>query len=230
MGWQIFISYHREDAAHPAGRLNERLSARFPEAQIFIDVDNIPAGIDFVEAIKKSMESCDLLIAVIGKRWLSSADEKRRRRLNNPQDFVRLEIATALKRGIPVIPVPVDGALMPRERDLPDDLKDLVRRNALEVNHTRFSADSMRLVRAVERALDSVWVERQQKREEQESLETEQRRPGEVEWSKPERALPQGDVANLKFWPSAVVIGSGIGILLIGFSFYAWRRQPIFEK
>jgi hypothetical protein len=90
----------------------------------------------------------------IGKSWLISSDEEGGRRLDNPEDSVRIEIVTALKRGIRVIPVLVDGALMPRSSDLPDDLKALVRRNALQLSHDRFSTDSEQLASAVERALE----------------------------------------------------------------------------
>jgi hypothetical protein len=138
MNGQIFISYRRDDSSAWAGRLSDNLSRHFISKQIFIDV-NLEPGIDFVEA---SVGSCDALIAVIGKRWLTSSDEEGKRRLDNPEDFVRLEIATALKRNIRVIPVLVDGALMPRSGDLPDNLKLLVRRNALDVSHNRFIADS----------------------------------------------------------------------------------------
>jgi hypothetical protein len=149
MGGQIFINYRRDDASHAAGRLYDRLSAHF---ETFMDVD-MDLGIDFVETIEKSVGSSDVLIAVIGKRWLTSSDEEGRRRLDNPEDLVRLEIATALKRGIRVIPVLVEGALMPRSDQLPDDLKALVRRNALEVSHISFRADTERMIAEVERAL-----------------------------------------------------------------------------
>lgn len=119
-----------------------------------MDVDNLDLGVDFVEAIEKSVRSCDVLIAVIGKHWLISSDEEGRRRLDNPEDFVRIEIATAIKRGVKVIPVLVDGASMPSSGDLPDDLKPLVRRNALEVRHTRFKTDCARLTAALARALE----------------------------------------------------------------------------
>jgi TIR domain len=119
---QIFISYRRGDTSYPAAHLYERLSTRFAQHQIFMDIDNLEPGVDFVEAIERSVGACDVLIAVIGKRWLISSDEEGRRRLDNPQDFVRLEIATALKRGIRVIPVLVDDASMPRDNDLSDDL------------------------------------------------------------------------------------------------------------
>src|SRR5260370_42709949 len=122
MSGQIFISYRRDDGSAWAGRLYDSLSRNFVSNQIFIDVDNLDPGVDFVEAIETSVGSCDVLIAVIGKRWLISADEEGKRRLDKPDDFVRLEIATALKRNIRVIPVMVDGAIMPRLSDLPDDL------------------------------------------------------------------------------------------------------------
>jgi hypothetical protein len=97
MGGQIFISYRREDTAGHAGRLYDRLHDRFPQNKIFMDVDTIDPGMDFGAAIEASVSSCDVLIAVIGKRWLTSADEEGRRRLDHPEDFVRREIATALK-------------------------------------------------------------------------------------------------------------------------------------
>jgi TIR domain/SIR2-like domain len=147
----IFINYRRDDSSAWAGRLYDRLSSRFASSQIFMDVD-LDAGIDFVQAIGESVGSCDVLIAVIGKGWLTSCDQEGQRRLDDPEDFLRVEIVTALKRGIRVIPVLVDGASMPRSRDLPEDLKSLRSRNALEVSHNRFRADSERLINAVERA------------------------------------------------------------------------------
>ncbi|MBV8224161.1 MAG: toll/interleukin-1 receptor domain-containing protein, partial [Verrucomicrobia bacterium] len=105
MSGQIFISYRREDSSASAGRIYDRLSGSFPSNRIFNDVDNIAPGVDFVTAIEKSIGSCDVLISVVGKRWLSVTDEDGKRRLDDTDDFVRLEIATALKRGIRVIPV-----------------------------------------------------------------------------------------------------------------------------
>jgi hypothetical protein len=152
---QIFISYRREDAPSAAGRLYDRLSARFSQNKIFFDIDNIDLGIDFVKAIEESVASCDVLIAIIGRHWLVTSDEQGRRRLENSEDFVRVEIGTALKRGIRVIPVLVEGASMPRSGELPDDLKPLTRRNALNLSHDRFRVDADRLVGAVERALET---------------------------------------------------------------------------
>jgi TIR domain len=173
MGGQIFISYRRDDASSAAGRLYDRLSAQFPQNEIFMDVDNLGPGVDFFEAIETSVSSCGVLIAVIGKGWLVSSDEEGKRRLDNPDDFVRLEITTALKRNIRVIPVLVDDALMPRRTDLPDDLKPLARRNALKVSNERFRFDSGRLIEAINEVLEKAKAEQRQR--EQERLEAEQR-------------------------------------------------------
>jgi hypothetical protein len=180
MSGKILINYRRDDASHLAGRLYDRLAAHFPKNQIFIDVDNLDPGVDFVEAIEQSVGSCDVLIAVIGKRWLISSEADGGRRLDNPDDFVRLEIAVALKRNIRVIPVLVDDASMPRANDLPDDLKSLIRRNAVQVGHTHFSADSERLIAALERVFEKIAVE-QREREEKARLEVERREHEEKE-------------------------------------------------
>jgi formylglycine-generating enzyme required for sulfatase activity len=153
---QIFISYRRDDCSASAGRLYDRLCGHFASTNIFMDVDNLDPGVDFVDAIEESVASCDALIAVIGRFWLISSDEEGRRRLDNPEDFVRIEIATALNRDVRVIPLLVDGALMPRSRDLPDDLKPLTRRMALEVSHTRFKEDCNRLITTLDRAMEGV--------------------------------------------------------------------------
>src|SRR5271165_4159568 len=179
MSGQIFISYRRDDASFPAGRIYDHLVTRFPQNQVFMDVDNLDPGIDFVEAIEGSVGSCEVLVAVIGQRWLTSADEKGRRRLDNPNDFVRLEVATALKRGIRVIPVLVERALVPESDQLPDDLEALGRRNALEISHNRFNTDVARLVKAIEGVLEKVEAERKQR--EKERLEAEQREKDRLE-------------------------------------------------
>jgi tetratricopeptide (TPR) repeat protein len=171
MSGQIFISYRRDDSSASAGRLYDRLSVRLPNNHIFFDVDLDP-GIDFVEAIETAVGSCDVLIAVIGKHWLLSSDEEGKPRVENPKDFVRLEIATALKHKNRVIPVLVDGALMPRSSDLPDDLNQLVRLNAMDVSHNRFNADFNRLLAVIKPVLEKADAERK-KREEKERLEAE---------------------------------------------------------
>ena len=173
MSGQIFISYRREESRWSARSLCDRLTEHFGRNQIFMDVDAIALGEDFLKAIEKRVGECDVLIAVIGAHWLTSTDEQGNRRLDNPEDFVRKEIATALKRDIRVIPVLVDGALMPRVTDLPDDLKQLVHRNALQIGDTHFNDDCRRLITAIEQVLEKNTAAAQLKSEEQEWLNNE---------------------------------------------------------
>ena len=100
----IFISYRREDTSPEAGRLYDRLAGHFGKDQVFMDIDTIRPGVDFVEVINDSVASCEVLIAVVGKQWLTSTDEAGNRRLDDPEDWIRLEIAAALGRNIRVIP------------------------------------------------------------------------------------------------------------------------------
>ncbi len=113
---RIFISYRREETAYPAGWLFDRLVEHFGQGQVFKDVDSIQLGDDFVEVITAAVAGCDVLLALIGDQWLTITGEDGRRRLEDPSDFVRLEIEAALARNIRVIPVLVDGARMPRGR------------------------------------------------------------------------------------------------------------------
>ena len=153
---RIFISYRRIDTSYAAGRIYDRLAAHFGEDAIFMDVEVIEGGLDFVKVLEDAVQSCDVLIALIGKQWLSTKDEGGNRRLDNPEDFVRIEIATALSRDIRVIPVLVDGIGMPRSTELPENLKPLARRNALQVNHHSFNPDVYRLIAHIELALKEV--------------------------------------------------------------------------
>jgi formylglycine-generating enzyme required for sulfatase activity len=149
----IFISYRRDDSGGHAGRLLDRLSAHFGEDQIFMDIDYIEPGEDFVQVIEEAVGSCEILIALIGRGWPASRDETGRRRLDNPKDFVRLEIAAALDRHIRVIPVLVQGAPIPRPQDLPEDLLPLSRRHAFELSDLRWKHDVDRLIRSLEKIL-----------------------------------------------------------------------------
>ena len=151
---KIFISYRRADSAGYAGRIYDRLTAHFGEDTVFMDVDTIEAGLDFVEVLQNAVQSCDVLIALIGRSWLNIKDETGKRRLDNPEDFVRLEISTALKRKIRVIPLLVHGATMPYATDLPDDLKLLSRRNALTIG-TRFHPDVDYLITVLDKVLNT---------------------------------------------------------------------------
>jgi hypothetical protein len=145
----IFISYRREDAEGQAGRLFDDLVKDFGDDSVFMDVAGLEPGRDFRRAIDEQVASCGVLLAVIGKGWLEAKDESGQRRLDDPMDFVRLETASALKRDIPVIPVLVRGASMPRAEDLPEDLKELAFRNGVELTHARWDSDVQVLVKAL---------------------------------------------------------------------------------
>jgi hypothetical protein len=158
---RIFISYRREETAYPAGWLYDRLAARFADDQVFKDVDSIELGDDFVEVISSAVGSCDVLLALIGDRWLTITDEDGRRRLDDPNDFVRVEIEAALTRNVRVIPILVEGARMPRAEELPDSLARLVRRQALELSPARFDFDTGRLLKVLDKTLAEVWAAQQ---------------------------------------------------------------------
>lgn len=148
----VFINYRREDTAGHAGRLFDRLSTRFP-GQVFMDIDTLEPGVDFVEVIERAVSTCRLLIVLIGNTWLEARDLGGSRRLDDSADFVRIEIAMALQRKIRVIPVLVHGARMPRAEELPPDLANLARRNAIELSDARWAYDAERLIRTIEEIL-----------------------------------------------------------------------------
>ena len=147
----IFISYRREDSAPYAGRLYDRLSARFGAEVVFMDVDDIKPGANFVSLIDEKIGSCDALIAVMGKEWLSSKDKAGNLRLGDAEDFVRLEIATALRRNVLVIPTLVAGTSMPNAQDLPTPLAELAQRQAVVLTDKDFSRDVDQLIEALEK-------------------------------------------------------------------------------
>jgi hypothetical protein len=149
----VFISYRREDTGPYARLLKEHLSGWFPGAPVFMDLDSIEVGVDFAEAIEAAVHSCAVLVALIGRKWLTVADEDGHRRIEDPDDYVRFEIRTALERGIRVIPVLVDGAGPPRQQQLPPDLHRLARLNALEMSYGRFEYDETRLAAAIRKVL-----------------------------------------------------------------------------
>src|SRR5262245_17717470 len=153
MAGKIFINYRRDDSPGTAGRLHDRLAETFGRKNLFMDVDHIPAGVDFVEHLHSQVAACDIFLAVIGPNWLNAKDERGGRRFENPDDFVTIEIAAALGRNIRVIPVLVDGARTPKADKLPDSVKPLVRRNAVEVRNTQFGRDAEALANKVREAL-----------------------------------------------------------------------------
>lgn len=145
----IFVSYRREDSAGEAGRLFDDLVREFGEESVFMDVDGIGPGMDFRKAIEENVSSCGVFLAVIGPEWETIADAQGAKRLENANDFVRLEIATALARNIAVIPVLVHGARMPRPEALPENLKDFAYRNSVEISHGHWNSDVALLLKAL---------------------------------------------------------------------------------
>jgi TIR domain-containing protein len=147
---KIFISYRRTDSADITGRMFDRLTRRFARDALFKDVDSIPLGIDFRKSISDAVQSCDVVLAVIGRNWLYAKDNQGNHRLSDPDDFVRIELEAGLARDIPVIPVLVGGADMPAMEALPHSLQPLVYRNAISVRpDPDFNADIRRLITAL---------------------------------------------------------------------------------
>jgi hypothetical protein len=145
----IFISYRRDDTEGQAGRLFDELAEHFGHDAVFMDVAALTPGHDFRRAIDEHVATCGVLLAIIGRQWLSLRDEAGGRRIDDPLDFVRLEVASALRRDIPVVPVLVQGAHMPRAAELPEDLQPLVYRNAVSVSHAMWESDVQVLVKAL---------------------------------------------------------------------------------
>lgn len=149
----LFISYRRSDDAGEAGRLYDRLKKRFGDA-VFMDVEGgIQPGERFAETIARRLRGCRALIAVIGPKWPSVTDAQGRRRLDDPDDWVRTEISTALRNGIDVYPVLVDGATMPNASELPDELAPLAGRQALAVRNDSWDFDVGNLIHVLESAV-----------------------------------------------------------------------------
>ncbi|HND78554.1 MAG TPA: toll/interleukin-1 receptor domain-containing protein, partial [bacterium] len=152
---RIFLSYRRADSADVVGRIYDRLIQVYKKEFVFKDVDSIPLGLDFREYLHRMVSISTVFIAVIGKNWESVQDEQGNRRLNNPADYVRIEIASALSRNIPVIPVLVQNSSMPLVDDLPDDLKNLCYRNGISVRpDPDFHNDMDRLISGLSKLED----------------------------------------------------------------------------
>lgn len=146
----IFISYRREEARHAAGRLAEDLSLSFGAGHIFRDIEGIELGVEFAKALEKAMAACSVMLVLIGPQWLDMPDRKRGgRRLDQPDDWTRQEIATALQRDVRVVPVLLEGAMLPDAAELPTDIRSLVGRQAMELSDVRWRGDLQRLVDAL---------------------------------------------------------------------------------
>jgi len=141
----IFISYRRQDSSGHAGRLRDNLRAAFG-AQVFHDVDGIADGEVFEQVLEKALTACDVAVVIIGRTWLTCTDEQGHRRLDDPEDWVRIETRMLLSRNIRVIPVLVGGATIPRTADLPEDLRALAKRQSRELRDTAWDADVTALI------------------------------------------------------------------------------------
>ena len=191
----IFLSYRREDSEGQAGRLYDDLVAVFGSDSVFMDVAAIQPGRDFRKSIDQSLNSCGVFLSLIGRSWLTAKDTSGQRRLDDPADFVRIETGAALKRDIPVIPVLVQGALAPKPDQLPDDLKELAFRNAVELTHPRWDSDIQVLIKALRPHIS------------QSSAKPE-----------PEQVQPGSKLRATKFLAAIVVLL----VIVIGLAFYLW--------
>lgn len=149
MGNAIFISYRRDDTEGEAGRLFDDLTRAFGPENVFMDVAGIRPGVDFRTAIEDNVAHCGVLLAIVGPTWVTIANATGERRLDDPNDFVALEIASALKREVPVIPVLVHNAQMPSPGQLPASLESFSYRNSVELTHARWNSDVKLLIEAL---------------------------------------------------------------------------------
>lgn len=212
---RIFISYRRQDSAYPAGWLYDRLAERFGPDQIFKDVDSIELGDDFVETITNAVGSCDILLALIGQEWLDAAGSDGSRRLDDPDDFVRLEIEAALERKVLLIPILVEGALMPRGDQLPPSIAPLVRRQALELSPTRFRADTERLLDVMERTLADIQDEQPGEPVVEAPAEITPEEPAEVPAEAPAEAEPEPKPPGSSGISRGVLLAAGAVVAVV---------------
>ena len=152
----IFISYRRDDSSGYAGRLFDILSVHFGKENTYMDLDTIKGGDNFVTVIEDKVGQCEALLAVIGERWLTITGDNGIRRLDMEHDFVRLEIAKALERGVRVIPVLVGGGKMPHQQDLPDDLRPLALHQAMDLRDAHFHTDADQLMDLLKETVPSI--------------------------------------------------------------------------
>lgn len=181
----IFISYRRDDSEDVAGRIYDELIKHFPSDDVFMDVDSIPDGADFVQVIQDKVRECQVMLVVIGRNWVGHLPAQRKRRIDNAEDFVRLEVEAALRRGMPVIPLLVSRATMPSPADLPPTLARLAVLNARPIRSRDFHFDMEELVAAIEMqratwlALETERAQQQRQREQQELQQARQQAEAE---------------------------------------------------
>jgi hypothetical protein len=148
---RIFLNYRRDDSSGYALSLYRDLVDHFGADQVFMDIDTISPGENFVERIEETMSTCDVVVALMGRDWLTAADEKGGRRLDDPKDFVRLELESAVERKVPLVPTLVHGARMPDGDELPESLRPVALRQAIELHDTSWDTDVARLIAVFER-------------------------------------------------------------------------------
>jgi hypothetical protein len=223
----IFISYRREETAANAGRLYDRLSDHFGEDRVFMDVDSLAYGVDFTRAVIDAVSRCDVLLALIGRDWLAITDNKGRRRLDNPNDWVRVEIETALQRDIRVVPVLVDGAVLPQADDLPPSLRPLTQRQQLELSHRGFKLEVTSLIAAVDKVLtaDPVGHQPQSAAEQREAEQTAARQ--QEERSSKDSALGGSglSIGSVEADVVSMITGGNIGSVSIEYGPVRGRRR-----
>lgn len=144
---KIFVSYRREDSADTTGRLCDRLAERFGAKTIFKDVDSIPIGSDYRAVLRQAVEESNVVLVIVGRQWLQLTDASGQRRLDDPRDFVRIEVEAALARNVPVVPILVQQAMMPSENDLPSSMSEFVYRHGLDIrSDPHFNGDVRQLI------------------------------------------------------------------------------------
>ena len=149
----LFLCYRRDDAPDAAGRLYDGLTAAFGPGRVFMDIDSVPLGVNFVNHINRQLQGCAAVLVMIGRSWTSCTDSDGSRRLEDPADHVRLEVATALKQNVPVIPVLVQNASMPRATDLPDEIRDLAFYNGIKLAPEVWRGGVERLIKELDRVM-----------------------------------------------------------------------------
>jgi len=149
----VFVCYRRDDTSDAAGRLHDHLASTFGRDRVFMDIDSVPLGVNFVTHIKRQLEASAAVLVVMGPRWIAATDIDGNRHLDDPGDHVRLEVATALKQDLPVIPVLVQNASIPRPNDLPEDIRDLAFHNGIKLVPEFWRAGVERLIKELDRVM-----------------------------------------------------------------------------
>ncbi len=198
----IFLSYRREDSADVCGRINDRLAQHFGQESVFTDVDSIPLGLDFQKYIDERVGECDIFLVVIGRNWLSITDTDGRPRLQQPNDFVRIEVESALQRNIPVIPLLVQRADIPSADELPISLTRLATRNGMQIRpNPDFHRDMARLINGIETHLTTQSGEaKKDTRENQPAADREERQLSAL---KPRRKVKKAKKPSIEAGPKA---------------------------